>query len=136
MHLEFDETFSISPATAYDYFKSPHDWPRLFGAFGTITDRGNGWLAVPLRRSPFPLIARTTIDEPAVRVAWDLRGFWSGDGEVRFEALGDGTRITGHETVNLPRLLGLRVLVERWAEPRFAAVWESGWRKLRRLGSG
>ena len=77
-----------------------------------------------MRRSPIPLVANNTADEPGRRVAWDLAGFWKGDGEVRFEAIPDGTRVTGYEEVALPRLLGLGRLIERWAEPRFASVWE------------
>ena len=58
MHLEFDETFDLPPAEIYDYFKTPQDWVRLYGAFGDVTDRGDGWFAVPMRRSPFPLVTK------------------------------------------------------------------------------
>jgi hypothetical protein len=132
MHFEFDETIPLPPGAVYDDFKTPQDWVRLFGAFGEVTDRGGGWFAVPMRRSPFPLVARMTVTEPDTRAAWDLRGFWKGDGEIRLEAVGDGTRLTGHETVNIPRLMGIGSLLVKRIEPRFVAVWESGWKRLRR----
>lgn len=135
MHIEFDETFPISPVEAFEYFKTPQDWQRIFGAFGEITERGEGWYTVPMRRSPFPLIAKITVHEPGERVAWDLRGFWKGNGEVQFGATDEGTHITGFETIALPGPFGLGRLLERLAEARFVAVWESGWRKLSRIST-
>lgn len=129
MHLDFDETYSISPHEAYDFCKTPADWPRLFGAFTRVTDRGHGWYAVWIRRTPVPLIAKITIDEPDRHVAWDFLGFWRGDGAVQFEPTEAGTRITGHESIALPRPLRF---MERFLEPGFAAVWEGGWRRLRK----
>jgi hypothetical protein len=133
MRLEFDLETRLSPDVAYDFFRTPADWPRLFPAFRPASQRGDGWFTVPMRRSPIPLVANNTADEPGRRVAWDLAGFWKGDGEVRFEAIPDGTRVTGYEEVALPRLLGLGRLIGRGAEPRFASVWEGGWRRLRRM---
>jgi len=135
MHLDFDETFQITPAEAYDCCKTPGDWPRLFGAFTKVTDRGAGWHAVSMRRSPIPLVVKITVDVPNEQVAWDLRGFWKGDGAVQFELTETGTRVTGHETINLPGPLGLGRLMERVFQPGFAAVWESGWRRLRKRGT-
>ena len=134
MRLEFDVETRLPPERIYDFFETPADWPQLFPAFGEASRRDDGWFNVPMHRSPLPLVARNTADEPGRRVAWDLAGFWKGDGEVRFEKTATGTRITGHEEINLPRLLGLGTLIEKWAEPRFAAVWEGGWRRLRTMG--
>ncbi|MEN8233746.1 MAG: SRPBCC family protein [Actinomycetota bacterium] len=136
MHLEFDETFDLPPAEIYDYFKTPQDWGRLYGAFGDVTDRGDGWFAVPMRRSPFPLVAKMTVTEPETEAAWDFKGFWKGHGEVHLEAIDGGTRVTGYETVTIPRLLGLGPLLEKRLEPFLVAVWESGWRRLRKPDQG
>ena len=133
MRLDFDVVTRLPPDDVYDYFRTPTDWPRLFPAFRQASPRKDGWIEVPMHKSPIPLIARNTVDEPGRRVAWDLAGFWKGDGEVRFEPTPTGTRVTGHEEIYLPRLLGLGRLLEMWAEPRFAAVWEGGWRRLRRM---
>ncbi len=132
MRLEFDVITDHTPDQVYAYFETPHDWPRLFTAFETASDRKNGWVRVPLRGSPFSLIAKVTSREPNTAVTWDLNGFWNGHGEIQLEALPRGTRITGYEKVSPPRLLGWGGLLQRWAEPRFAAVWESGWRRIRR----
>lgn len=132
MRLEFDVVAALPPEAVHDFLKTPSDWPRLFTAFRPVTLRKDGWTTVPIRRSPIPLIAKITTDEPR-RVAWDLRGFWKGDGEVRFEDIGEGTRITGYEQIDLPHFLGLGRLIEKSAEPRFGVVWESGWRRLRKM---
>ena len=134
MRLEFDIDTRLPPELVYEFFATPSDWSRLFPAFGEAQRRKDGWFRVPMHRSPIPLIARNTINQPARRVAWALAGFWKGDGEVRFEQTTAGTHITGHEQVDLPRWLGLGTWLERWAEPRFAALWESGWRRLRESG--
>lgn len=133
MHIEFNETTTLSPGEVYDYMKTPADWPRLFGAFGEVTERGGGWFAVPMRRSPIPLVTRITIAEPDQHAAWEFRGFWKGTGEVRLEAIEGGTLLTGYETIHLPGPFGLGRLLEKLIEPRFVAVWESGWRKLHRI---
>ena len=132
MNLDFDLLTDLSPKEVYACFETPIEWPGLFTAFGTATEGKDRWVHVPIRRSPFSLQARITTADPHVRVAWDLRGFWSGRGEVRIEAVPKGSRITGYEKVAPPRLFGWGGLLERWAEPRFAAVWESGWRRIRR----
>ncbi len=132
MHLDFDEVFQITPAEAYDYCKSPADWPRLFGAFTRVVDRGDGWHTVWIRRTPIPLVGKIIVAEPDKRVAWQFRGFWKGDGAVQFEVTDRGTRITGHETITLPRPFRM---MDRAIQPGFAAVWESGWQRLRRRGS-
>jgi hypothetical protein len=132
MRIEFDEVTDLPPEEVYEYFRSPHGWPELFTAFGRSIEGNDGWVHVPLRRSPFVLRAKVTSAEPYRRVAWTLRGFWSGSGEVRLLDLQDGTRVTGFENVSPPRILCWGGLLERGAEPRFGAVRESGWRRIRR----
>jgi carbon monoxide dehydrogenase subunit G len=136
MRIEFREEIPLPPAEVYAYFRTPGDWVRLFGTFGAVEDRGDGWYAVPMRRSPFPLVARITEDVAERRVAWELAGFWRGHGEVNLEPSGTGTVVTGQETVRIPRLLGAGTVVQRRVlEPRFRAIWDSGWRRLRRSAS-
>lgn len=132
MQLDFDLCTDLAPEEVYAFFRTPHDWPRLFNAFESAEERPDGWVRVPIRRSPFVLIAKNTAVEENRTVAWKLRGFWSGRGEIHLEAIPNGTRITGFEKVSPPRLLGWGGLWERWAAPSFSAVWESGWRQIRR----
>lgn len=129
MHLDFDEEFPVSIENVYRYVQTPQAWPELWSAFTKVTGPVDGWHRVWVRRTPFPLVVKITSDEPLRRVSWDLRGFWKGHGELRFEAAEAGTRILGYETITLPVIA--RPL-EGILNPRFAAVWEGGWRRLRR----
>jgi hypothetical protein len=133
MRIEFEEEFSVPVDEAYDYFRTPLNWPFLFPAFGEARDLGDGWHAVPFRVFPFPLVTRITRDEHLERVEWEFDGFWRGDARVSFEPTSRGVRIRGYEQVTPHRLLALAHVFERlFLEKRFREVWESGWRRLRR----
>lgn len=133
MLISFDEELHLPVEDVYPYFRSPRDWPRLYGTFGDVEERGGGWFAVPLRAFPFPLVARITVDEPLRRVAWEFKGFWSGNGEVAFGPAAGGVTVKGYERISIRPLPWLSPLLERlFLERRFKAVWESGWRRLRR----
>ena len=133
MLLKFHEEFELRVEDVYPFFPTPMDWTRLYGAFGEVEDRGDGWYAVPLRRFPFPLVARITHDEPLKCVKWEFKGFWRGDGEVSFSPATDGVTVQGYERISVRPLLWLSPFIERlFLEKRFKAVWESGWRRLRR----
>jgi len=133
MLIEFDREFAIPVEEAYSYFRTPPDWPRLFGSFGEVENRGQGWYAVPLRNFPFPLVARMTRDEPLNCVAWEFGGFWRGEGQVSFVAKGRGVAIRGFERISARPLGWLAPAVEPFLmQKRFEKVWESGWRKLSR----
>ena len=133
MRVEFDEEFGVPIEEAYEYFRTPMHWPRLFPAFGESRDRGDGWYEVPFRGFPFPLVTRITREEPLQCVEWVFEGFWPGDARVEFEPTNTGVVIKGYEQVSPRGLLWLAPLVERlFLEARFQNVWESGWRRLRR----
>lgn len=133
MLIEFDEEFDLPVDDVYPYFRTPNDWPRLYGAFGDVGDRGGGWYVVPLRRFPFPLVARVTKDEPLRKVQWEFRGFWRGEGEVRFTPTTRGVVVQGYERITVRPLPWLAPIVERLLlESKFRKLWESGWRRLRR----
>lgn len=133
MRIEFAEEFRVPVGDAYEQFRSPLHWPRLFQAFGEAEDRGGGWYAVPFRGFPFPLVTRITRDDPLRCVEWVFEGFWRGDAQVRFEPTKEGVAIRGYEEISPVRLLWLAPVAERlFLEARFKRVWESGWRRLRR----
>lgn len=140
MLIQFDNEFDLPVEAAYACFRTPRDWPRIFGAFGEVEDRGDGWFAVPLRRFPFPLVARITRDEPLHLVEWEFRGFWRGTGQVTFAPTARGVAIRGFERISARPLGPLAPLLEPLLlEKRFRKVWETGWRRLRReavLASG
>jgi uncharacterized membrane protein len=133
MILRFHEGFDLPVEEVYGYFRTPADWTRLYGIFGEVKDRGDGWFAVPLKSFPFPLVAKITEDEPMKRVRWIFRGFWRGTGEVRFAERPDGVTVEGYEEIAVRPLGLLSSLVERLLlERRFRAIWAHGWRRLRR----
>jgi hypothetical protein len=135
--IQFDEHVGLPVDEVYPYFRSPKDWPRLYGTFGGVEDRGDGWFAVPLRRFPFPLVAKTTRDDPNSCVAWTFRGFWRGDGQVSFVPVSDGVIIRGHERLSIRYLPWVSRLVEVvLLERQFRRVWAAGWRRLRRQAGG
>lgn len=135
MLISFDERFDLPAEDVYAYFRSPTDWPRLYGSFGNVDDRGQGWYAVPLRGFPFPIVARVTRNEPNRYVAWTFRGFWRGEGQISFTPTERGVEVRGYERMSARPLLWLSPLVERlFLERRFRSVWASGWRRLRRQG--
>ena len=131
MRIEFNETVTADPATVYGYLRTPQDWTRLYGSFGDTIDRGDGWVAIPLRRFPFPLVARMTADHGPDHVAWELRGFFTGRAEVHIRPRGNGSLVRGYEEASIPSLLGLGPMLEkRFLEDRFHRLWSGGWRRL------
>lgn len=133
MRIDFQEEFRLPVSEVYSYFETPADWARLYGLAGQVEDRGGGWYAVPLANFPFPLVARNTVQEPERRVKWDFRGFWRGEGEVRFAETSDGgTRVEGYEEVGVRPLMCLSPVVEKlFLERQFRDIWRLGWRRLR-----
>lgn len=137
MIVRFEEELDLPAIEVYGIFRTPKDWTRLYGSFGEVVDRGDGWFAVPLRGFPFPLVAKITHDEPPRRVRWVFRGFWRGVGEVRLEERPEGVRVEGFEEISIRPLGVLSPVVERLLlERRFRAIWSAGWRRLRRQAAG
>lgn len=134
MRIDFDETFQLPVDVVESYFRTPADWVRLYGLAGEVEDRGDGWIAVPLAGFPFPLLAKTVEHQQGERVRWVFRGFWKGEGEVRFgRTRTGGCRIQGFEEIAVRPLGPLSRALERlFLERRFRAIWALGWRRLRR----
>jgi hypothetical protein len=137
MHIQFRESIDLKVEDIYPYFKSPPDWGRLYGFAGRVRDLGGGWYAVPLHRFPFPLVARVTQLEPGQLVHWAFRGFWKGEGEVRFERAENGTVVLGYEQIAARWLGPLSVVPEKlFMERPFLGIWARGWRRLRAWAAG
>ena len=131
MRLEFSERFALPVEEVFGYFASPADWGRLYG-FAGLRDLGDGWFAVGLKGFPFPLVARMTLVEPNQIVRWTFRGFWRGEGEVRFTPGPGSVLVEGHEEIAVRPLSFLSPIAERLLlRARFRAVWDLGWRRLR-----
>lgn len=137
MIIRFCETFALPAEDVYAYFKTPADWVRLFGFAGQVQDRGGDWYAVPLKRFPFPLVARITAADPPRHVHWQFRGFWKGEGEIRVEASPQGVVVEGYEDISVRWLGPLSALAERlYLERHFRRIWQRGWKRLRQLEPG
>ena len=137
MRVEFDERFELPLADVYGYFETPRDWTRLYGLMGEVADLGDGWYSVPLKRFPFPLVARNTLVEPKRLVRWTFRGFWKGDAEIRFSETEDGARVQGFEEISVRYLGILSPLLEKlFLERTFRGIWRAGWRRLNKLAEG
>jgi hypothetical protein len=133
MIIVFNERFSLPAAEVYSYFRTPADWPRLFGMAGDTDDLGDGWYAVALKNFPFPLVAKNTDQEPNRLVRWVFRGFWRGGGEVRFVETSEGVAVEGFEEIAVKPLFFLSPVVERlFLAKSFRAIWEIGWHRLRK----
>ena len=117
----------------YSYFQTPADWTRLFGFAGDVKDLDGGWFAVPLKRFPFPLVAKNTEQKVNEHVSWVFRGFWRGQGAVRFTESPTGVVVEGYEEISVRCLFFLSPLIERlFLEQSFHSIWEIGWHRLRK----
>ena len=133
MIIKFQHAFSLPVEELYSYFQTPADWTRLYGLAGDVKDLGSGWYAVPLKRFPFPLVAKNTEQKVNEFVSWAFRGFWRGRGEVRFTASPTGVVVEGYEEISVRYLFFLSPLIERlFLERSFRSIWEIGWRRLRK----
>ena len=132
MRITFRERFALPVGEVFSFFASPADWSRLYG-FSGVRNLGSGWYAVGIKGFPFPLVAKTTLVEPNKLVRWTFRGFWRGDGEVRFTTSAGSVLVEGYEEIAVRWLFFLSPVVERFfLESRFRAIWQLGWRRLRK----
>lgn len=132
MRIDFRERFALPVEDVFSYFASPADWGRLYGFVG-VRDLGDGWFAVALKGFPFPLVAKTIAIEPNELVRWRFRGFWRGGGEVRLTSSPGSVLVEGHEEIGIRWLFFLSPVLERLLlESRFRAIWQLGWRRLRK----
>ena len=133
MIIEFNERFRLPVSEVYSYFKTPADWTRLYGLAGDPKDLGDGWFAIALKGFPFPLVAMNTVQKPNEMVRWVFRGFWRGEGEVRFVDTPEGVLVEGFERISVKYLFFLSPLFERlFLERSFRAIWGIGWHRLRK----
>jgi hypothetical protein len=130
MLITFRESFTLPVEQVFPYFASPADWARLYGSVG-VRDLGSGWFAVGIRGFPFPLVAKSTEVQANKYVRWTFRGFWRGEGEIRFTSSGRGVLLEGYERVAIRWLFFLSPAAERlFLESRFRGIWALGWRRL------
>lgn len=129
MRIDFNEEVPVSPEVVFDYLRAPTEWPRLYGAFGEVSDLGGGWFAVALAGALPPLEVRLTSLEVDRRAAWELRGTVAEEGEVNLAPCDGGTRITGFEEIEVAGLDDPESLAN--VARGFEAIWQMGWSRLR-----
>jgi len=136
MIIKFKHKFSLPVEVVYSYFQTPADWVRLYGLVGQVKDLGEGWYAIPLKKFPFPLVAKNTLQTSNVLVRWIFRGWWRGRGQVQFTQTREGVIVEGYEEIAVRWLFFLSPLFERlFLERRFRSIWEIGWHRLRKQES-
>ena len=133
VYLQFREEFDLPAHRIFRYFATPAEWATLYGAAGDTKVKGDGWYVVPLKRFPFPLVARNVEAQPDRLVRWVFGGFWRGVGEVQLIESGDITLVEGFEYITAH---GFWVLAtsfeERFMTAEFERIWELGWDRIRR----
>ena len=131
MIIRFNERFRLPVSEVYSYFRTPADWTRLYGMADESRDLGDGWFEIALKRFPFPLVARNTAQAPNEMVRWVFRGFWRGEGEIRFVETRDGVKVEGYEKIGVRWLFFLSPVFEKlFLERSFRAIWGIGWHRL------
>ncbi len=134
MYIKFSEQFSLPVEEVYSKFQTPADWARVFGFPGDSKDLGEGWYAVSLKNFPFPLVVKHVVQEPDKLVRWIFRGFWRGQGEVRFARNADGVLVEGFEEIAVRPLFFFSVVLEKLLLERvFRKIWGIGWHRLRKI---
>jgi hypothetical protein len=133
VYLQFREEFTLPAHQIFRYFATPADWATLYGVSGDTKVKGDGWYAVPLKRFPFPLVARNVEAQPDRLVRWMFGGFWRGVGEVRLTESGDITVVEGFEYITAHGLWLLATrFEERFMNTEFERIWSLGWDRIRR----
>ena len=61
MYLSFREEFDLPISMVFPYFESPSEWGKLYGIVKPSKVLKNGWHAIPLKRFPFPLVAKKSV---------------------------------------------------------------------------
>lgn len=134
MIVRFNEDFPISIDEMYGYFSTPNDWTRIFGFPEGALAMRNGWYRIPLKNSPFPLVAKYVFANPPHEAQWIFRGFWHGEGKIRLTSTDAGVHIEGFEEIAVRPLWLLSPLVEKlFLEKTFQRIWEVGWLRIRQF---
>jgi len=133
VYLQFREEFNLPARQIFPYFATPADWATLYGAAGETKVKGDGWCAVPLKRFPFPLVARNVEVQSDRLVRWIFGGFWRGVGEVQLTEFGGVTVVEGFEYITAHSLwLLAQCFEERFMAAEFERIWSLGWDRIRR----
>ena len=113
MRLNFRHEYNLPLAELYSHVRTPADWTRIFGFPGNASDLGDGWFSVPLKNFPFPLVAKNVEQEELKYAKWVFKGFWRGEGEMRFTETNQGILVEGYEEVSVRWLFFFSPIIEK-----------------------
>jgi len=131
--LSFKEEFDLPVSSIFPYFESPSEWGKLYGIVKPSKKLGDDWYAVPLKKFPFPLVAKNVQYEHEKKVCWIFGGFWRGVGEINFSANDSKTIVEGFEYISAHGLWLLSSLFEKhFMEKEFKRIWDFGWKRVKR----
>ncbi len=137
MYLSFREEFNLPIDVIFPYFESPSEWGKLYGIVEPPRVLENDWHAIPLKKFPFPLVAKNVEyndegkDEKSVR--WIFGGFWRGVGEVKLSTENGKTVVEGFEYIIPHGFWFLSSLVENMLlKKEFERIWSIGWKRIRK----
>ena len=137
MYLHFKEEFDLPIHEIFPYFESPSEWARLYGVVKPTRVLKDDWHAIPLKKVPFPLLAKNVDFHHEKSVRWIFGGFWRGVGEVNFSSQNNKTIVEGFEYITPHGAWFLSSLVERHLmEEEFTRIWNLGWKRIRKNRKG
>ncbi len=137
MYLHFREEFDLPISDIFPYFRSPSEWAKLYGAVKPTRLLKDDWHAIPLKKVPFPLLAKNVECNHHESVRWIFGGFWRGVGEVNFSSENGRTIVEGFEYITPHGAWFLSSFIEkRFMEKEFARIWNLGWKRIRKNKKG
>jgi len=137
MYLHFREEFDLPIHEIFPYFESPSEWAKLYGVVKPTKVLKDDWHAVPLKKSPFPLLAKNVEYHHEKSVRWIFGGFWRGVGEVNFYSENGKTIVEGFEYITPHGAWFIASLLERrFLEEEFTRIWNLGWKGIRKNKKG
>ena len=133
MYLAFKEEFDLPVSRVFPYFKSPSEWAKLYGVVTPTKTLENDWHSVPLKRFPFPLIAKNVEFHHEKKVRWIFRGFWRGVCEVNFFSEKNKTTVEGFEYITAHGFWLVSSLFDKFLmRKEFERIWSLGWERIRK----
>lgn len=136
MYIAFHREFELPAEKVFSFFKTPTDWMSLFGKVSGARKLKNGWEKIPLKRFPFPLVAKMIEVEENKRVRYVFGGFWRGIAEIHFVYQNGKTSVSGFEYITPHGLWIFASCAEKmFMKKEFERIWNLGWKRLDKLAS-
>jgi hypothetical protein len=137
MYLHFREQFDLPIKKIFPYFESPSEWAKLYGVVKPTKILKDHWHAIPLKKFPFPLLAKNVEYHHEKSVRWIFGKFWRGVGEVNFYSKNNKAIVEGFEYITPHGVWLISSLLEKhFMEEEFTKIWNLGWKRIRKNEKG